>query len=71
MLSYTTTTFHYPLERVDIEYNGKYTFYVYTLDMFHIRDKRPLETIKNYNIKRNDLKAAKSFCDNYIKEINN
>jgi hypothetical protein len=68
ILSYKTITFHYPLSNIEIDFNGKNVFKVFTIDNNGNRDKQPLEILREpLMTNKNDINLAQLFCDNWIK----
>jgi hypothetical protein len=68
ILSYKTITFHYPLSNIEIDFNGKNVFKVFTIDNNGNRDSEPLEVLREpLMTNKNDINLAQLFCDNWIK----
>jgi hypothetical protein len=68
ILSYKTITFHYPLSNIEIDFNGKNVFKVFTIDNNGNRDNEPLEVLREpLMTNKNDINLAQLFCDNWIK----
>jgi len=67
MITYSTTTFHFPIKRCEIDWNGKNTFKLWSIDNFDLRDHSPLWTVKNFKIKT--YNQAKQFAINWLKQL--
>ena len=66
--SYKTIVFHYPTLKIEIDFNGKNVFKVYTVDVGGNRDNQPLEILREpLMTNKNDINLAQLFCDNWIR----
>jgi hypothetical protein len=67
--SYKTIVFHYPTLKIEIDFNGKNVFKVYTVDVGGNRDVEPIDIIREKLLENStdSICVAQIVCDNWIK----